>query len=253
MEICAMLMSAVMRYRVGDYVLDLRKFELRKHDRLIPAEPQVLSLLFFLVENRDRLVTKDELVASVWNGRAVSDSAISSRIKTARRLLGDDGDAQRMIRTTHGKGFRFVGEVTADQANGEIASADRRGSKPSIAVLPFDCTDPGLSVLSDGMPHDIIVGLSRLRSLTVIARGSSFRFRRWPGHLGQVGSVLGVQYCLAGTVHRAGDRVAVAIELVDVLDDSIIWGELYEGEATRLHEVRDSILTQVVSALELQI
>ena len=82
-----------MRYRVGEHVLDQRKFELRTDDRPIAAEPQVLSLLFLLVENRDRLITKDELVATIWNGRAVSDSAISSRIKTARKLLGDDGDA----------------------------------------------------------------------------------------------------------------------------------------------------------------
>jgi len=82
-----------MRYRVGEHVLDLRKFELRKKDRVLPAEPQVISLLFHLIENRDRLVSKDELVATIWGGRAVSDSAISSRIKSARQLLGDDGEA----------------------------------------------------------------------------------------------------------------------------------------------------------------
>jgi DNA-binding winged helix-turn-helix (wHTH) protein len=96
--------------------LDLRKFELRKDELLVPAEPQVLSLLFLLVENRDRLVSKDELVAAIWDGRAVSDSAISSRIKTARKLLGDDGEAQRLIRTVHGKGFRFVGQVSTEEA-----------------------------------------------------------------------------------------------------------------------------------------
>ena len=107
-----------MRYRVGGYVLDQRKFEVRKADCLVPAEPQVLSLIFLLIENRDRLVTKDELVDEIWDGRAVSDSAISTRIKSARQLLGDDGEAQRLIRTIHGKGFRFVGEVIADQTDG---------------------------------------------------------------------------------------------------------------------------------------
>lgn len=104
-----------MRYRVGDYVLDGDRFELRKNGDLLPAEPQVLSVLFFLVENRNRLVTKDELVDAVWSGRAVSDSAISSRIKSARQLLGDDGEKQRLIRTVHAKGFRFVGPVDATQ------------------------------------------------------------------------------------------------------------------------------------------
>ena len=242
-----------MRYRVGKHVLDLRKFELRKNDCLLAAEPQVLSLLFHLVENRDRLVSKDELVATIWGGRAISDSAISSRIKSARKLLGDDGEAQRLIRTVHGKGFRFVGEVSAEAEGASIRPFDPIDSKPSIAVLPFDSTDPRLSTISDGVPHDLIVGLSRLRSVTVIARGSSFRFRGWSGDLAQVGATLGVTYCLTGTVHAAGDRVAVAVELVDTATSSAIWGELYEGDLENLHEVRENILAQVVSNLELQI
>jgi len=209
-----------MRYRVGEHVLDLRRFELRKGDCLLPAEPQVLSVLFHLVENRDRLVSKDELVATIWGGRAVSDSAISSRIKSARQLLGDDGEAQRLIRTVHGKGFRFVGEAAADSEAAPVRPTDPLDSKPSIAVLPFDCADTRLSVISDGVPHDLIVGLSRLRSLTVIARGSSFRFRGWSGDLAQVRATLGVTYCLTGTVYAVGERVAVAVELVDTTTSS---------------------------------
>jgi len=248
------LRSGAMRYRVGEHVLDLRKFELRKNDCLLSAEPQVLSLLFLLVENRDRLVSKDELVATIWGGRAVSDSAISSRIKSARQLLGDDGEAQRLIRTVHGRGFRFVGDVSAE---GEVAASvrtlDAVDAKPSIAVLPFDCADPHLSIISDGVPHDLIVGLSRLRSLMVIARGSSFRFRGWSGDLSQVGATLGVAYCLTGTVHAAGDRVAVAVELIDVATSIAIWGDFYEGEIDKLHEVREKVLVEVICALELQI
>jgi TolB-like protein len=243
-----------MRYRVDDHVLDLRKFELRKNDCLLSAEPQVLSLLFHLVENRDRLVSKDELVDTIWGGRAVSDSAISSRIKSVRQLIGDDGQAQRLIRTIHGRGFRFVGEVAACEAETPaIRPLDAAESKPSIAVLPFDCADPSLSIISDGVPHDLIVGLSRLRSLTVIARGSSFRFRGWSGDLAQVGATLGATYCLTGTVHRAGNRIAVAVELVDAATNSTIWGDLFEGNLDDLHELRENILADVICTLELQI
>ena len=242
-----------MQYRAGDCVLDLRKFELRKGGRVLAAEPQVLSLIFLLVENRDRLVTKDELVASVWNGRAISDSAISSRIKSARQLLGDDGEAQRVIRTVHGKGYRFVGEVSADQSTPTLTGFDQNGSKPSIAVLPFASDDPSLSIISEGVPHDLIVGLCRLRSLTVIARGSSFRFRGWSGSLEQVGETLGVKYCLTGTVHRIGGRVAVTVELVDTGSGRLVWGDLYEGDLHKLDEIREAILAQIVCTLELQI
>jgi TolB-like protein len=253
MEKAARDTFAAMRYRVGEHVLDLRKFELRKNDRLLSAEPQVLSLIFLLVENRDRLVSKDELVATIWGGRAISDSAISSRIKSARQLLGDDGEAQRLIRTVHGKGFRFVGEVSADADPAGRLPVELHDSKPSIAVLPFDCGDPRLAIISDGVPHDLIVGLSRLRSLTVIARGSTFRFRGWSGDLAQVRATLGVAYCLTGTVHAVGSRVAVAVELVDAGTSSTIWGDLYEGETDKLHEIRETILARVIGALELQI
>lgn len=121
-----MLPFHAMRYRVGEFVFDLRKFELRKGNDLLSVEPQVLSVLLYLVENRDRLVSKDELVNEIWGGRAVSDSAISSRIKSARQLLGDDGDAQRLIRTVHGKGFRFVGDARVDdETSGPIVASDR--------------------------------------------------------------------------------------------------------------------------------
>lgn len=242
-----------MEYRAGDLVFDLRKFELRKGGRVLSAEPQVLSVIFLLVENRDRLVTKDELIDAVWDGRAVSDSAISSRIKSARQLLGDDGEAQRLIRTIHGRGFRFIGEVIACEGDDSSPQPRQPDGRPSIAILPFDSDDEALSILSSGLPHDLIVGLSRLRSLTVIARGSSFRFRGWSGSLAQVGATLGVQYCLSGAVHRAGSRVAVAVELIEAATGAVIWGELYEGDFDKLHDIRENILAQVISALELQI
>lgn len=100
-----------MTYEFGRFVLDPRRFELRADGATVAAEPQVLSMLLLLIDHRDRLVTKDELIEAIWNSRAISDSAISSRLKTARQLIGDDGRSQRLIRTVHGKGFRFVGEV----------------------------------------------------------------------------------------------------------------------------------------------
>ena len=243
-----------MQYRIGQFTLDLRKFELLDGDRTLSVEPQVLSLISHLVENRDRLVSKDELVAAIWGGRAISDSAISTQIKSARQLLGDNGEAQQVIRTVHGKGFRFVADVSVpDSPNARALPFGQGDSKPSIAVLPFDCADPRLSIISDGLPHDLIAGLSRLRSLTVIARGSTFRFRGWSGDLAQVGATLGVTYCLTGTVHAAGSRVAVAVELVDVTTNSAIWGDLYEGDLDKLHAVREAIQAQVICALELQI
>src|SRR6185295_11335031 len=100
-----------MIYRFDPFELDQEKVELRRGSEVVPLEPQVFALLHYLIEQRHRVVTKDEIVEKIWDGRIVSDSAVSSRIKSARQALGDDGVAQRMIRTVHRVGFRFVAEV----------------------------------------------------------------------------------------------------------------------------------------------
>ena len=91
-----------MKYRFEGFELDLAKVELRAEGELRPLEPQVFALIAYLVEHRDRLVSRDELLEKVWDGRMVGDSALASRVKTARKTLGDDGRAQRLIRTIHG-------------------------------------------------------------------------------------------------------------------------------------------------------
>jgi len=107
-----------MSYRIGAYLIDPAAHEILHEDALVPVEPQVFDLLIFLIENRQRTVTKDEIIERVWKGRIVSDANLSSRIKAARQALGDDGSAQRLIRTVHGRGFRFVGEVVEGRSAG---------------------------------------------------------------------------------------------------------------------------------------
>src|SRR5678815_464126 len=103
--------SALVTYRFGPFGLDLARGELRADGEVRPLEPQVFALLVLLVENRERLVSKDEIVETVWEGRVVSDAAVASGVESARRALGDDGKAQRFIKTAHGRGFRFVAAV----------------------------------------------------------------------------------------------------------------------------------------------
>lgn len=120
-----------MIYRLGERGLDLAHGEVRHRGQRVPIEPQVCDVLGFLVANRDRLITRDELVQAVWHGRIVSDAAISSRLRDARRAIGDDGSAQRWIRTVHGRGFRFVGDVRAVAPVAAIARA--RGEAQPLA------------------------------------------------------------------------------------------------------------------------
>lgn len=255
-----------MLWRFGPFELDASRCELRRSGKAIAIEPQVFSLLVVLVTHRERLVTRDELVDGIWNGRIVSDSAIASRIKSARQALGDSGEAQQWIRTIHGRGFRFVGTAdeicpavpaaAAPSAPGAVAAPPiSERERPSIAVLPFRMIgDPGaLGLLAEALPHDLIADLSRLRWLFVIARGSSFRFRDRDPDISAIGQALGIRYCLCGTIEVDGSSVVISIELSDVRDQGIIWSERYTSALSAVHEIRDRIVQSVVVALELQI
>src|SRR6188474_1701970 len=98
-----------MQFRFADYVLDVARRELRRGGDPIAMEPQVFDLLVYLIRNRERVVTKDDLMSAVWGGRIVSESTLTSRINAARRAVGDTGDSQHLIRTSPRKGIRFVG------------------------------------------------------------------------------------------------------------------------------------------------
>jgi TolB-like protein len=248
-----------MIYALGDLELDLTKAELRRAGVVVPIEPQVFALLALIVENHERLVTRDEIVERIWDGRAVSESAIFSRIKAARKAVGDDGSEQRVIRTLHGRGYRCVADVRividAVPATPEMADAPAPPAdpKPSIAVLPFRLIgDPGDNkAVSDAVPHDIITALSRLRWLKVIARGSAFRFREQDPDVRIVGRALGVRYCLTGVAECAGSGVTIAVELSDTSDGSVVWGETYTSSIDRVREVRAELTASIVSALEI--
>src|SRR5678816_3754418 len=102
-----------MQFLFSNHVLDTSLRELRRGSEAIDVEPQVLDLLIYLMENRDRVVSKDDLIASVWNDRIVSDATLTSRIYAARKAVGDSGREQKLIRTIARKGLRFVGAVRA--------------------------------------------------------------------------------------------------------------------------------------------
>lgn len=254
-----------MRFAFGEYELDLDKAELRLGGVVTPVEPQVFALLRLLIENRDRLVGRAEIIDRIWGGRIVSDDAVTSRIKSARRAIGDSGEAQSLIRTLPRLGFRFVGDVVASatsvRASVEADLAEttepRRpdAARPSIAVLPFSLigiAGPHAAV-ADALPHDLIVELSRLRWLFVIARGSSFQFQARAATIEAVRDALNVRYCVTGTVEIARRRIGVTVELCDTRDGGVVWSERYQGEVGAVHEIRRDIVHAVVNALELQI
>jgi TolB-like protein/Tfp pilus assembly protein PilF len=253
-----------MLYRFDTFELDTAKAELRSNDAPQAVEPQVFALLTLLVENRERLVSRDEILDKIWDGRVVSDAALSSRIKSARQVLGDDGQSQRFIRTIHGQGFRFVAEVKVARAVqlDDISPVElpappqsEQPTRPSIAVLPFRLVgDAGrYAAIADALPHELITELSRLRWLFVTARGSSFRLRPEDADMREIGRVLGVRYCLCGTVDVAGTNLVVTVELVDTRSGGVVWADRFAGSIDDVHAIREDIRSRILTALELQI
>ncbi len=258
-----------MQFHFEGHVLDTDTRELRRGAERIAVEPQVLDLLVYLVENRERVVSKDDLIASVWGGRIVSDAALTSRIYAARKAVGDTGRDQKLIRTISRKGLRFVGTLEAPAASepapGAVASFEeamseaRRATsvreRPVIAVLPFTnmSDDPVQDHFSDGICEDLITGLSKLRWFFVIARNSSFIYKGKSVHVKQVGEELGAGYVVEGSVRKSGDRVRITVQLNEVDSGSHIWAERYDRDTADVFAVQDEITEAIVAAIEPQV
>jgi len=248
------------QFLFGDQVLDVGRRELRRGADTVAVEPQVFDLLVYLVENRERVVSKSDLIDSVWRGRIVSESTLTSRINAARKAIGDSGEEQRLIRTVPRKGLRFVAEVRATEtamapetitAAPPLALPDR----PAIAVLPFlnMSGDPEQEYFSDGISEDIITALSKLRWFFVIARNSSFVYKGKAVHMKQVADELGVRYVVEGSVRKGGDRVRITAQLNDVATGSHLWAERYDRDLADVFAVQDEITEAIVAAIEPQL
>lgn len=251
-------------FAFGDHVLDVERRELRRRGAPIAVEPQVFDLLVHLVRNRDRVVSKDELIEAVWGGRIVSDSAVTTRLNAARKAIGDDGASQRLIRTVPRRGIHFIGEVR--EVSAPAAATGRElapvaaipltlPDKPSIAVLPFANLggDAEQDYFAEGMVEDIITNLARLRWLFVIARNSTFTYKGRAVDIRRVAEELGVRYVLEGSVRRTGSRVRVTVQLIEAESGGHVWAERYDRGIEDIFAVQDEITDMISGTLEPEI
>jgi len=293
-------------YLFEDYGLDTDRRELYRATSLILVEPKVFDLLVYVIRNRNHVVSKDDLIANIWNGRIVSESALTTCINAARTAIGDSGEAQRLIKTLSRKGIRFVGIVREEDgrpaavtptaaapahakhyrpwlrpaivgailalaAGGfafskffqeystppiELASKARMElplpDKPSIAVLPFAnmSSEAGQQHFADGMTDSLITDLSKVSSLFVIARNSTFVYQGKPVKVSQVAEELGVRYVLEGSVQRVGDHVRVNAQLIDALRGGHIWADRFDGNVSDTFAAQDAFVAKIVEALQ---
>lgn len=247
-------------FRFAGCELDLGARELRRDGSRITTQPKVLELIAYLFERRDRAVGKAELQDALWPGVVVTETSLTQAVRKARRALADDAQEQKIIRTVHGHGYRFVAALDSP---GEFESrSDAAGTppavaaaRPTIAILPFTnlSGSDDQEYFSDAIAQDIISQLSRHRWLNVLSRNMTFGYKRPTAGLRQIALELGADYAVTGSVRRAGERIRVVAELVDARSGSQFWAERYDRRFEDLFEVQDEITGTIVARLEPEI
>jgi TolB-like protein len=248
-------------FQFNQISIDTAQFRLCVSGNPLSVEPQVFNLLVYLIENRNRVVTRDELLESLWEGKVVTDAALGVCLKDARRAVRDSGAKQSVIKTFHGRGYQFIAETTETTSSSPPTSIDKvidssdflsLPANPSIAVLPFTnmSDDPSQEYFCDGITDDIITILSRVPDMFVIARHSTQVYKNQAVDIRQVGREQGVSYALEGGVQKGGDRIRVSVQLIDTVTGRHCWAERFDNDLNDILELQDEITRKVVVALQ---
>jgi len=255
-----------LRYLFEEYTFDTNLRELHRGAEVVSLAPQVFDLLEYLIRNRKRLVSKDELIIAVWNGRVVSDAALTTRLNAARSAIGDTGEKQHLIKTLPRKGFRFVGAVQEDEGrtvepagsavhNGDTTLTQASAARLSMVVLPFAnlSDDPGQDYFVDGVTDSLTTDLSRISGSFVIGRHTAFTYKGKAVDLKQVGRELNVHYVLEGSVQRSDNRLRVNVQLVDAETGAHLWADRFDKPVADLFDMQDEIVSRLANTLEAQL
>ncbi len=276
-----------MRFVFGEFALEPEARTLRQRGERVPIEPKVFDLLVYLIEHRERVVPADELLDALWPGVSVTPGALNRAVLKARQAVGDDGEHQTMLRTEHGRGFRFVANVSVDQDPEPLPPTPTRSPKRlaaasglaalllvaaavwllnrpltesaparSVAVLPFVnmSQDAVAEPFTAGIYDDILTHISKIRDLKVIARTTMERLDPDLG-IQEIGSKLGVAAVLEGGVQRVGDRVRINVQLNDCETEAHLWAETYDRELTaaNIFAIQSEIAQSVADALQAEL
>lgn len=217
----------------GEWELDTELFELRQDGCACKMEPQVFDLLHLLLRHRDRIVSRDEIIEQIWNGRIVTEATISTCVKSARQAIGDDGKSQRLIRTVHGRGFRFVGDVAINHGGAIPHSEDASlpsAAEPTLVILPFQVIgdEAPLSPIADGLVGNLTTILTRIPLLSLISRSASFALRNTAISIPNVRERFGASYMLEGSVQQFAEGIRINLQLVDTKKSCHLWAQHFD-------------------------
>jgi TolB-like protein len=264
-----MMASQARHYRFGPFSLNVEEHLLLRDGEPVLLTPKAFETLVVLVENRRRVVLKDELMKEVWPDTFVEESTLAQNIFTLRKTLGRTASGRQYIETYPRRGYRFVEAVSEGRADDDAAGAEQPGQGTeemgggtsqgktieSLAVLPLvnENADPRVEYLSDGITDSIINSLSQLPQLRVMARSIVYRYRGRETDPQEVGRELQVSAVMVGRILNVDDRLVVRMELVDVEDGSQLCGAQYNRDLSDIFDVQDKIAGQISEMLRLKL
>jgi TolB-like protein len=260
--------------QIGDFELDLGRGLLLRGGRPVSTRARSFALLVFLAENANRVVSRDEIFASVWNGVPVTDDALTQTVRDLRNALDDD--AQKLIKTVTKRGYILTlpgppsgagaGSATPEQfgdAKANVITAEGAGapaafaSPPhlSIVVLPFGNIggDPEQEYFVDGVTESLTTDVSRIRKAHVVARNTAFDYKGKPRDVKTIGRELNVRYVVEGSVQRGGNRMRVNVQLIDAETGSHLWADRFDKPLADLFDMQDEIVARLANTLDAQL
>ncbi len=234
--------------RFGSFRFKPQSGQLWNREREVRLTPKAAAVLATLLERAGHPVTKQELFACVWRDTIVTDDALVSCIQELRQALEDDAKHPRFIETRHRLGYRFIAEL---HQLSNVASRTPQAATATIAVLPFPDMSPGRDqdYFCEGLAEELIDALTRIPGLRVVARSLSFQFRSPGLDVRDVGEQLRADTLLEGSVRKAGDRLRVTVQLIDVASGYHKWSERFDSQLGDVFEIQDRIAEAVANIL----
>lgn len=268
-------------YSFGEFQFDPSDGGLNQLGKPVALEPQAIRLLDVLIRHRDRIVSKEDIIEEIWDGRAITDAALNTRIRSVRRALGDAATTSQFIKTFPKRGFQFVAHVSTSEA--PLDTPIKRSKlpliatalcilvalilisltlsvkkpkvlvtqRPSLAVVQFENLggQNAAQYFVDGLTDDLIAHLSRHRDLFVVSRATMFSYAGEAVTPVEIARDLGVGYVVRGSVRRDGNQVRVSGELIDINARETIWAETFDRKLTDIFAVQDEISQAIAGQL----
>jgi len=279
----------VLIYTFNNIELDTNNYRLLVDGVMQPVEPQVFNLMVYLIQNKDKVLSRDEILDHIWKGKIVSDSSISNHIKTARKVLGDDGVKQQIIKTIHSRGYQFIADcqIRGESLSNESADSTNHNNKyvlpvlvlilliigvlviksfqtakndkgvldNSIAVLAFEDLSPNAdqNYFAEGLSEELLNIFTQIPDLRVSSRTSSFSYRDKDMRIEEIGKELNVKYIIEGSIRKFDKKLRVTAQLINVSDGSHKWSETYDYELQDVFKIQDEIANAVSEQLKISL